>query len=341
MKKIVVIGGGFAGSLAAKKLEKHFEVTFIDNKDYFEFTPSVLRTLVEPQHAKKIQVVHSHYLHKAHIVRDEVKNITDKSVNTSKESYPYDYLVIASGSKYNSPIKDKDLVITARAHDLRNYAEKLKRSKTVLIIGGGLVGVELAAEIICKFPEKEVTLVHSKSELIERNPQKARDYVKKFLLKKGVKIIFNQRIEVNKGVYKTKNKTFNPDIAFLCIGIMPNYEHLAPHCSISLDERNALCVNDYLQVENHSNVFAAGDITNIKEEKTAQSAERQAEVVVRNICKLDKGKELEEYNSEKKPMIISLGKWSGILLKEKFVLTGLIPGILKSFVEWKAMMKYR
>ncbi|HLC51632.1 MAG TPA: FAD-dependent oxidoreductase [Candidatus Nanoarchaeia archaeon] len=341
MKQLVIIGGGFAGSLAAKKLEKHFDTVFIDTKDYFEFTPSVLRTIVEPEHAKKIQVLHSHYLHKAHLIRDEVTTITDKEVKTKKQSYPYDYLVIASGSKYATPIKDSNLVITARSHDLRNYAQKLKQSKQILIIGGGLVGIELAAEIACKFPKKEIILVHASSELIERNPQKARNYAKRLLEDKGVNIIFNERVAVRDGIYKTKKYSFKPDIAFLCVGIMPNYEHLAPHCSISLDEKNSLCVNKYLQVQNHKNVFAAGDITNIKEEKTAQSAEKQAEVVVKNICRLDKGRELKEYQTAQKPMVISLGKWNGILVYNNFILTGIIPGLMKSIIEWKGMIKYR
>ena len=65
MKSVVIIGGGFAGAYAAKHLENDFNVTLIDGKDYFEFTPSVLRTIVEPTHIKKIQVLHTHYFQQA------------------------------------------------------------------------------------------------------------------------------------------------------------------------------------------------------------------------------------------------------------------------------------
>jgi NADH dehydrogenase FAD-containing subunit len=47
---VVIVGGGFAGAYVAKALEDCFRVTLVDNKDYFEFTPSVLRTIVEPNH---------------------------------------------------------------------------------------------------------------------------------------------------------------------------------------------------------------------------------------------------------------------------------------------------
>ena len=68
MKKIIVIGGGFAGSYIARKLEKDFDVILIDSKDYFEFTPGILRTIVESEHIKKIQILHTHYLKRAVIV---------------------------------------------------------------------------------------------------------------------------------------------------------------------------------------------------------------------------------------------------------------------------------
>ena len=62
MKKVVIIGGGFAGSTVAKKLQNYFDVTLIDGEDYFEFTPGVLRVIVKPKHFAKIQVPHKEYL---------------------------------------------------------------------------------------------------------------------------------------------------------------------------------------------------------------------------------------------------------------------------------------
>src|SRR3989338_5693574 len=88
MKHAVIIGGGFAGSLLARKLESFFKVTLIDTKDYFEFTPGILRTIVEPSHIRKIQVMHSHYLRKARVIRGEVKEVTEKEVFFLKRVYP-------------------------------------------------------------------------------------------------------------------------------------------------------------------------------------------------------------------------------------------------------------
>ena len=77
MKRLVIIGGGFVGATVARELEGEFHVTLIDSKDYFEFTPSILRTIVEPDHMKKVQLLHSHYLKKAVLIREEVEEITN------------------------------------------------------------------------------------------------------------------------------------------------------------------------------------------------------------------------------------------------------------------------
>ena len=117
MKKVVIIGGGFAGALAARKLEDSFAVTLIDAKDYFEFTPSILRTLIEPGHYKKIEVLHRRYLHQAQVVDEIVESFDSQAVVTKTKKYPYDYLIIATGSRYNLPIKEVIEPIFVQNHE--------------------------------------------------------------------------------------------------------------------------------------------------------------------------------------------------------------------------------
>ncbi len=343
MKHLIIIGGGFAGAYLAKELEQEFDVTLFDTKDYFEFTPSVLRTLVEPEHIKKIEVLHSSYLKRATIIREAVERVTPTEIIVGKKCYPFDYLVIASGSRYNSPIKEQDIVIKMRGQELRNYAQKLEKAKSVLIVGGGVVGTELAAEICEKYPQKKITMVHAGSSLLERNPTKARAYAEHFLKKRNVTILFNERITGGKGkIYHTdKEKKINADLVFLCTGIVPNSEFLEKDLSHSLNEKKFLHINQYLQLEEHPAIFAAGDINDSKEEKTAQSAEKQAEVVCHNIRALEKKQQLKSYLPHQRPMVISLGKWHGIFIDKNFVWTGIIPSFLKRAIEWKTMWRYK
>src|SRR3989344_7837879 len=116
-KRVVIVGGGFAGMYIARRLQDDYSVTLIDSKDYFEFTPSVLRTIVEPQHIKKIQAKHQDYLPRSVIIKDEIAKISGKDVITSTKAIPYDYLVICTGSIYGSKIKDPDAMLANRADE--------------------------------------------------------------------------------------------------------------------------------------------------------------------------------------------------------------------------------
>ena len=344
MKRIIVIGGGFAGSHIARELENKFNVTLIDSKDYFEFTPGILRTIVEPEHIKRIQILHTHYLKKARIINGCVEEINKKHIIlTDNEKIPFDYLVICSGSSYNVPFKEKDIIKVTRAEHLRDCYNNLCEAKEVLIIGGGLVGVELAAEICTHYDNKKITIIHSREKLIERNHEKTIKYAENFLKKKGVKIVYGERaIQKKENFFLTdKGNKFNTDMAFLCTGITPNYDFMKTNFIHSLNEKNQIKVNNHLQLIGEENIFVAGDITDRVEEKTAQNAERQAKIVVKNIIALESKNSLFSYHGKKTLLIISLGKYRGVLDFGNFVLTGLIPAILKSLIERREIWKLK
>ena len=70
----------------------------------------------------------------------------------------------------------------------QNYAEELKAADSVLIIGGGPVGLELAGEIATDMPSKKVTLVHSGQNILESYPPRLGRLVKSQLEVLGVKV---------------------------------------------------------------------------------------------------------------------------------------------------------
>lgn len=342
MKKVVVIGGGFAGSYIARRLEKDFDTTLIDSKDYFEFTPGILRTIVEPEHIRKIQVLHTHYLRRSKVIVGCVDVIAKDYIILENKKIYFDYLVICSGSSYNVPFKEKNVVNVARAKHLRDCYKELCEAKKVLIIGGGLVGIELAAEICTHYRDKEITIIHSKDKLIERNHERAIKYADNSLKKEGVKIVFNERvIQKKKGFFLTdKGNEFKADMAFLCTGITPNYDFMKKNFSSHLNEKNQIKVNKTLQLFGERNIFAAGDIIDMQEEKTAQNAERQAKIVVENIIALEENRDLQDYHTRTGPLVISLGKWNGIFTYKNINFGGIIPAFLKFIIEKKEMLKF-
>jgi NADH dehydrogenase FAD-containing subunit len=343
MKNLVVIGGGFAGSRIARKLQHKFNTTLIDTKDYFEFTPSILRTLVDPSHLKKIQVKHKKYLKNATVIRDFVTDITYEHVKFGKNNtLPYDYLVIASGSHYAAPIKEKDVISSIRSKEMKEYHEQIHKAKTITVVGGGLVGLELASELVTHCPDKKIRLLHGGNKLIERCNSKSQKYAEQFLMNQGVEIVYNElaKDKKNKTLTTQSGKSMPSDLTFFCTGITPNTEEFANFLYTALNEKKYLEVNEFLQVKGHHTIFAAGDSTGIKEEKTAQTAEAHADLVVKNIIRHESNKPMKPYILKKRPMIISLGTYKGIFEYKNIIITGILPALMKWAVERKTMWHY-
>lgn len=343
MKKVVVIGGGFAGSYVAKKLQRNFEVTLIDDKEYFEFTPSVLKVLINPRLSKKIHLMHKDYLKKTNLIVGNVTGIQNNFVLVKGKKVKFDYLVICSGSKYNLPIKSENVVLASRTSEILNYNKKLESSRKILIMGGGFVGVELAGEIAVNYSDKKIVLVHPRDRVIQRAPVKASRYVEKFLFNRNVDIFYGEKIKSYKrGIFSCESgMKIKADFAFACTGIVPNSDFIRKKSPKMCDDKGFLKVNKNLQLIGRDNVFVAGDVNNWDIEKTAQNALHQAKVVVKNILAAENGGKLKKYDGKETPLVLSLGRYGGLFLWNRFVLTGFLPAIMKYLIEKKEILRIR
>ena len=83
---------------------------------------------------------------------------------------PANYVVLATGSSYASPIKaihDRVSSVEGRRNDISAAHKVLEAAPTILVIGGGTVGVELAAEIVGDWGRtKAITLITPNSQLL-------------------------------------------------------------------------------------------------------------------------------------------------------------------------------
>lgn len=146
--------------------------------------------------------------------------------------------------------------------------EKIKSACSILIIGGGQTGVELAAEIAVDYPDKKVTIVHRGSMLLEFIGESASNKVVHWLKSRKVEIILGQSVDVNTakdGVYKTSGgQTIDAECHFICIGKPIGSGWLKETVlKGSLDIHGRLMVDSNLKVKGRSNVFGIGDITDI------------------------------------------------------------------------------
>ncbi|CAN1247602.1 Apoptosis-inducing factor homolog A [Linum perenne] len=150
-RRVVVVGGGIAGSVLAKSAQFTADVTLIDPKDYLEITWANLRGMVEPSFAERAVIKHRNYFTNGRIITSNAINITEKEVLIEGgESVAYDYLVVATGHKDPLPKTRKERLSQYHAEN-----EKIKSAKSILIVGGGPTGVELAGEIAVDYPVKE------------------------------------------------------------------------------------------------------------------------------------------------------------------------------------------
>ncbi|MFH1916635.1 MAG: FAD-dependent oxidoreductase [Nanoarchaeota archaeon] len=336
LKRVLVIGGGFCGLIAAKHLEKQFSVTLIDPKDYFEYTPSILKYLSGPH--ERLRIPYKETLSNSRILKGRASYENGKV--TLKKNIPFDYLILATGFRPFLPISGTYCYDGASSASIHAAKEQVKKAKSILIIGGGYIGVELAAEIATHYPEKKLTIIHGASRLLERNIPGVSRYAASFFKNRNVSIIYDDLVLSVKGkTYMTREgKKITADIAFICAGTLPNTSAIQHPC---LDERKRVKVNKHLQVENEKNIFAGGDITNIQEEKTAQNAEAHGKIIAKNIIRLEKRQELLSYKPSPKAMIISLGDKNGIFTYKRFWIGGLVPGYIKHFVEMRVLRANR
>lgn len=336
--RVVILGGGFCGAYIAKKLDKHkdLEIILIDKKDYFEYSSSLWKLLSNPLYHKYITIPFTHFLKHTHIVVDPLIQVTSEFVETKKEKISFDYLVIATGIDYPILLENKKNVFTIKSGtEVAKKSPMIKKAERILIIGGGLIGTEIAGDLAEQFPEKHIILIHPHNRLLERNSKGVSQYGKKYLEEHGVQLIFNEKIiDHQKEIFITNTRRhIKANIAIWCAGIKCNPWFMSSFPSSILTEYKALKVNQFLQLIGYPNIFIGGDITSIPEEKTAVNADRHGSIISENILRSYKQKSLIIYKPRREPMIISLGNWNAIFTYPPFLIPGFLPAIIKLVVE--------
>ncbi|KAJ4754943.1 FAD/NAD(P)-binding oxidoreductase family protein [Rhynchospora pubera] len=333
---VVVIGGGVAGSLLAKSLQFDSNLVLIDPKEYFDVPWTDLRSMVEPTFAEKTLIKHSEYFSNGTIVNSRAIDITATEVLTEEgRAVPYDYLVVATG--HDDPLPRSK---TDRIGQFKQDYEKIKSSSSILIIGGGPTGVELAGEIATDFPDKKVTLVHKGERLIEFIGLKASTKALKWLKSKKVEVLLGQTVDLDSvpegsREFKTSaGTTVSADSYFVCIGKPLSSAWLrGTILKDSLDEHGRVKVDDKLRVRGQDKIFAIGDINDVKELKQGYLAQEHATLVAKNIKSLMKGgkeSSLAPYKPGSAMAIVSLGRKSAVAQFPFMTASGRFPGMIKS-----------
>jgi len=278
-KKIVILGGGQSAAYAAKEIrinDNKADITIISEEKVlaYERPPLSKDYITDKKKLEDFTFFNSEFYSKNNI--EYIKNTKiinldfQNKILFSQENnqFIYDKLLIATGS-VNRNIdlnieNNKDKILSLRnKEDSDRIKNKLKESKKVLIIGGGFIGLEIAAS--ANELGKEVYVIEMNNQLMGRIiPKKISNFCKKIHEINGNKIYLNttiKKIISSKNSYEIKlsnDEIIFVDLIILGIGSVANTE-LFKDKDIKID--NGIITNEYCETS-QKDVYAAGDVSN-------------------------------------------------------------------------------
>jgi NAD(P)H-nitrite reductase large subunit len=277
-KKVVIIGNGIAGITTAIELRKltDFEISVVsDESDFFFSRTALMYVFMGHMKFEHTQPYENSFWEKNKIslVNGRANEVLPEKNTVSLENgdkLDYDYLVIATGSKpnkYNWPGQNLEGV-SALYHKqdleyLENYSSKIKKA---VVVGGGLIGVELA-EMLHSRGIQVTFLVRENSFWSMVLSENEGRMLEKHILEHGINLKLNAELkEINgkeavESVITSTGETIECQFVGLTVGVSPNVGFLQ---NSSLKINKGILVNEYLQT-NVPNIFAIGDCAEIQQ----------------------------------------------------------------------------
>ena len=329
--RILVLGGGVGGLAAARHLDRLFtqqpdvEVTLVSRDNFFLLSPLLFEAcsgVLELRHcAQPIRPC----LRRARFVEATVKEVDVErriarvvSAEGGEYELPYDHVVLALGATTNMRlIPGSEHALTfktvADALLLRNHMiERLERADvernarrrqqllSFVVIGGGLVGVELLGELTAfihgqlryypgiRREELRFALFEAGGRLIPEAMGFVADYAEQVLRRRGAEIHVSTPVQaIEPGVVRWSSGSVEADTIVLAAGIVPNA--VAAATGVERDRRGRVVTGGDMRSVSHPNVWAIGDCAAIPDSDgkpypaLAQHAVREARAVARNV----------------------------------------------------------
>ncbi len=176
----------------------------------------------------------------------------------------FDTLVLAVGSRaklLGGPIDQIEGIVTLRSlDDAVRCKAMLAQARSVVIVGGGVLGLEIASAIAA---DKEVTVVEAQPRLLTRvAAEPVANYLENLHRSNGVNILCNttiDRFHVNngsvRGVRASNGRSYRADVIVLAVGVTPRTE-LGVAAGLSLSD--GVVVNEFGET-NIPGIFAVGE----------------------------------------------------------------------------------
>ncbi|MDV2582296.1 FAD-dependent oxidoreductase [Alkalibacillus haloalkaliphilus] len=281
--KYVIIGGDAAGMSAAMQIKRggdeHDEIVTLERGEYYSYgqcgLPYVLSGQVESTDdviARPVEVFRDKYGIDARIHHEvtqldyENKTVSGVQTDTGEPfQVKYDQLLIASGV---SPVQpnweglDLNGIMSMKyipdTKEIKGYIDN-HQPKTVTIVGGGFIGLELAENI--KEIGIDVRIIQRSNQLMNPFDEDMAELIHEEAKRKGVELVFSESVQSFKGqehvdtVITDKNQ-YETDMVLINVGVKPNTDMVSD--DFHLGPKGEIIVNAYMET-NIDDVYAAGD----------------------------------------------------------------------------------
>ncbi len=314
-KRICILGGGFGGLYTALRLnslpwstQDPVEVVLIDQRDRFLFAPLLYELVTGELATWEIAPAYTELLADTRI---RFIQTTVESVNQSDqqvclgtgETLDYDRLVLAVGgetpmdmvpgaSQYALPFRTVE--------DAQQLQERLRTLETadvekirVAVVGGGYSGVELACKVADRLGDRgRVRLIERADDILQTSAEFNRKAAREALSERGIWLDLETNVDNITAdsltlTYRDQSDELPVDIVLWTVGtrVVPLLETM----ELPRSDRQQIQVEPTLQVVDHPEIYALGDLADCKDAtgqqvpNTAQSALQQADYVGWNL----------------------------------------------------------
>ena len=298
LPQVVIIGGGFAGLAAARRLRKvPCAVTIVDRHNHHVFQPLLYQVATAGLSPGDIASPIRWILRKHDRLRvllanvDRIDPAARQLVLDRGERLPYDYLIVAAGATHSyfghdewsgvAPgLKTLDDALALRRRLLLAFEEAERETDparqrfllTFVLIGGGPTGVELAGALaeIARQALKEqfdavdpasarIMLIEAGASILPAFPENLRHSARRALQRLGVEVREGRAVtHVEPGAVQIGDQRVEAHTIVWAAGVAA--EPIARDLSRELDRAGRVIVNADLSVPGHPEVFVAGDL---------------------------------------------------------------------------------
>ncbi|MGG4144635.1 FAD-dependent oxidoreductase [Paenibacillus algorifonticola] len=350
MRKLVILGGGYGGlAIVEELIEKHIpldvSIVLIDRMPFqglkTEYYALAAGTVSDLELRVKFPVDS-----RVSTVYGEVDNLDleNKLVYLEQQDpISYDWLVIGLGctDKYHG-IEGAEAFSTSiqtfsAARKTYQQLNDVKPYGQVSIVGGGLSGVEVAAELRESRPDLNIRIIDRGAGVMSAFPGKLQLFVAEWFKGHEVEMLGNVSLsKLEQGVLHDHNssKPLLSDVTVWTAGIQP--VPIVQRLDLPKDNQGRLIIDEHHQLPSHSGVFIVGDCAALPFSPSGQAAGAQGKQIAEVMQAIWHDKTPRLGKIKLKGVLGSLGKKSGFGIMGGTPLMGRVPRLVKSGILWRS-----